>query len=68
MGFNPITRRAALQQWSFGKLWATGSRTPRGGAKGDSYGPYAHHTTGTDEGIRALFRHAAVRCHCIVVR
>jgi hypothetical protein len=68
MGFTPITRQATLQQWSFSKLWATGSQMLRGGAKGDSYGPYAHHTTGTDEGIQALFCHAAVRCHCIFVR
>ena len=58
--YNPITRRAVLEQWACGKLWATGLRVPRGGARADSFGLYAHHTTGTDEGIRALFHHVKV--------
>lgn len=57
----PITRRKLLELWAFGKLWVAGSRQPRGGRPGDTYGLYSHHNTTTKEGIQALFAHAQVR-------
>ncbi|KAJ7668090.1 hypothetical protein B0H17DRAFT_1248825 [Mycena rosella] len=55
-----IRRRADMQAWAYGSMTATGSRMPMGGKQGDGYAPYACHSGGSVDDIKALFRHAVV--------
>ncbi|KAK6995638.1 hypothetical protein R3P38DRAFT_3288328 [Favolaschia claudopus] len=54
-----IRRRAIMQIWAYGTMTAAGSRQPVGGAKGDTYGPYASHRGDTEDDAIALFREGA---------
>jgi hypothetical protein len=56
-----VRRRDDIEKWNHGSMTATGARQPKGGTKGDGYGPYACHSGNTLDDIRALFRHAVVK-------
>ncbi|KAJ7464328.1 hypothetical protein B0H11DRAFT_2240724 [Mycena galericulata] len=51
-----IRRRAEMEAWAYGTMTAGGSRQPKGGRKGDGYGPYSCHRGDTPDDIKALFR------------
>ncbi|KAK6977077.1 hypothetical protein R3P38DRAFT_3411806 [Favolaschia claudopus] len=59
--FKPFSEETLEQLliWAYGTMTAAGSRQPVGGAKGDTYGPYASHRGDTEDDAIALFREGA---------
>ncbi|KAJ7486072.1 hypothetical protein B0H11DRAFT_2231005 [Mycena galericulata] len=53
-----VRRRGILQRWNHGTMTPSGHRQPRGGIRGDGYGPYSAHRGDTIDDIKALFCHA----------
>ncbi|KAJ7129838.1 hypothetical protein C8R43DRAFT_1240018 [Mycena crocata] len=53
-----LKRRDEIDEWAYGTMTGSGSRLPIGGKLGDGYAPYARHSGGSVEDIKALFRHA----------
>ncbi|KAJ7745858.1 hypothetical protein DFH07DRAFT_963211 [Mycena maculata] len=53
-----IRRREDMEAWAYGTMTGEGTRMPKGGRRGDGYGPYASHKGDTPDDIKALFRQA----------
>ncbi|KAJ7728417.1 hypothetical protein DFH07DRAFT_782205 [Mycena maculata] len=57
-----IRHREEMQAWAYGSMTGEGTRMPKGGRRGDGYGPYSSHKGDTPDDIKALFRQAVVSC------